>query len=110
MSQVGHDMNEKENNDRLSGAVCYDDEIMMEFKQEGTREAAAATKTLESNEEISMEDVEIRRLIEERRTTSKEEKQRLKEVCKQTRKCIKGQEKSEKTAIYSTNTRRLQRD
>ena len=38
--------------------------------------------TLESNEEISKEDVEIRRLIEERRTTPKEEKQRLKEVSK----------------------------
>ena len=30
---VGHDMNEKEKNDRLSGAVCYEDEIMVEFKQ-----------------------------------------------------------------------------
>ena len=43
---------------------------MMEFKQEQTNEAAAAKKTLESNEEISKEDVEIGRLIEERRTTT----------------------------------------
>ena len=59
---VGHDMNEKEKNDRLSGAVCYENEIMMEFKQEETNEAAAAKKTLEPNEEISEDDVEIRRL------------------------------------------------
>ena len=63
---VGHDMNVKENNDRLSGAVCY-----QEFKQEETNEAA--------------EDVEIGRLVEERITAPKEEKQRLKEVSKQTK-------------------------
>ena len=86
---VGHDMNEKQKNDRLGGAVCYEDEIMMEFKQEETSEAVAATKTPESNEEISKEDVGIRRLIEERRTTPKEEKQRLKEVNKHIRNCIR---------------------
>ena len=68
MLHVGHDMNEKEKNDRLRGAVCYEDEIMMEFKQEY---------------------VEIRRLIEERRSTPKEEKQRLKEVNKRIKKCIR---------------------
>ena len=83
MLHVGHGMNEKQKNDRLSGAVCYEDEIMMEFKQLETDEAAAAKKTLESNEEISKGDVEIRPLIEERRTTPKEEKQRLEEVSKQ---------------------------
>ena len=41
---VGHDMDEKEKNDRLSGAVCYKDEIMMEFEQEETNEAATAQK------------------------------------------------------------------
>ena len=41
---IGHDMNENEKNDRLSGAVCYEDEIMMEFKKEETNEAAAAKK------------------------------------------------------------------
>ena len=62
-------MNEKkEKNDILSGALSYEDEIMVEFKQEY---------------------VEIRRLIEERRTTPKEEKQRSKEVSKQIRKCIR---------------------
>ena len=65
---VGHDMNEKEKND------------------EEADETAGAKETHESNEEISKEDVEIRRLIEERRTTPKEEKQRLKEVSKQIKK------------------------
>ena len=108
---VGYDMNEKEKNDRLSGAVCYEDEIILESKQEETNEAAAAAKkTLESNEEISEEDVEIRRLIEERRTTPKEEKQRLKEVSKQFKKCIKDKKKNEKTGRDSKNIPRLQSD
>ena len=45
---VGHDMTEKKKNDRVNGVVCYEDEIMMEFKQE-TSEAAPTIKTLESN-------------------------------------------------------------
>ena len=57
---VSTDMNEKEKDDEEAG------------------ETAAAKET----EEISKEDVEIRRLIEERRSTPKEEKQRLKEVSK----------------------------
>ena len=60
---VSSDMNEKEKD------------------EEEARETAAAKET----EEISNEDVEIRRLIEERRNTPKEENQRLKEVSK----CIK---------------------
>ena len=60
---VSRDMNEKEKDD------------------EEASETAAAKQT----EEVSKEDVEIRRLIEERRNTPKEEKQRLKEVSK----CIK---------------------
>ena len=57
---VSSDMNEKEKDDEEAG------------------ETTAAKET----EEISTEDVEIRRLIEERRNTPKEEKQRLKEVSK----------------------------
>ena len=52
-------------------------------------ETAAAKET----EEISKKDVEIRRLIEERRSTPKEEKQRLKEVSKSIKKCIRDKEK-----------------
>ena len=79
---VGHDMNEKELTDSASGAVCYEEEITMAYKREEANEAAAAKKTLESNDAISKEDVEIRRLIEERRSTSKGEKQRLKDLSK----------------------------
>ena len=47
-------------------------------------ETAAAKET----EEISRKDAEIRRLLEERRCTPEEEKQRLKEVSKCIKKCI----------------------
>ena len=75
---VGHDMNEIKKND------------------EEADEPAAAKETHESNEDISKEGVEIRRLIEGRRTTPQEEKQRLKEVSKQIKKMHQGQ-KNEKT-------------
>ena len=55
---VNSDMNEKEKDDEEAG------------------ETAAAKEI----EEVSKEDVEIRRLIEERTNTPKEEKQHLKEV------------------------------
>ena len=45
-------------------------------------EEAGETEAAKATEEISKEDVEIRRHIEERRSTPKEEKQRLKEVSK----------------------------
>ena len=61
---VDHDTNEKEKNDEEA-------------------DEAAAKET----EEISKEDAEIRRFIEEGRNTPKEEKQRLKEVDKR-KKCI----------------------
>ena len=64
--------------------VCSD----MNGKEKDDEEAdetAAAKQT----EEISKEDVEIRRLTEERRNTPKEEKQRLKEVSKCIKKCIR---------------------
>ena len=64
---------------------------MMEFKQEETSEEAAATKTLESNEEISKEDVEIRKLIHTRRGETTIERQ--------IKKMHQGQEKSEKTGM-----------
>ena len=58
-------------------------------------------------EEIK-EDVEIRRLIEERRNTPKEEKQQLKEVSTCINKCIRDKKKNEKATGHPTNTRRLQ--
>ena len=82
VSRVRDDMDEKVKTDIVSGTVCHEEETVMEYKQEETN-GAAAKKTLEPNEEILKENVEIRRLIEERRTTHRKEKQRLKEVSKQ---------------------------
>ena len=59
-------------------------------EEEGERAAARET------EEISGKDAEIRRVIEERRSTPKEEEQRLKEVSKCIRKMHQRQEKNEK--------------
>ena len=67
----------------MSGTICYKEMITMEYKREETHKAASAKHTIESNDAISKEDVEIRRLIEERRCTSKGEKQRLKDLRKQ---------------------------
>ena len=77
---VSSDMNEKEKDD----------------------EEASETAASKETEEISKEDVEIRRLIKERRNTPKEEKQRLKEVSK----CKKStrDKKNEKTARHPQNT------
>ena len=65
-------------------------------KQERKNEAAAAKKIPEVNEEVSIEDVDIRRLIEERKSTAKGEKQRLKELSKQIRKCIRDKKRTKK--------------
>ena len=59
---------------------------MSEGKKDG--EEAGETTAAKEIEEISKQDVEIRRFIEERRSTPKEEKQRLKEVSK-LKKCIR---------------------
>ena len=48
--------------------------------------ASAAAKV---SEDLSIKDAEILRLIEERKSTPKEEKQRLKEVSKSIQKCIR---------------------
>ena len=54
MFHVGHDMNEKEMTDSVSGAVCCEEEITRAYKREEANEAAAAAakKTLESNDAI----------------------------------------------------------
>ena len=67
---VSNNMNEVKN-----------DEDSEDGEEEGGTAAAAAKDT----EEISRKDAEIRRLIELRRSTSKEEKQRMKELCKSTK-------------------------
>ena len=57
-------------------------------KQERENEATAAKKILEVDEEVSIQDVEIRRRIEERKNTAKGDKQRLKELSTHFRKYI----------------------
>ena len=68
--------------------VKKDDEDSEDGEEEGGTAAAKET------EEISRKDAEIRRLIELRRSTPKEEKQRMKELSKSIKKCIGRQEKS----------------
>ena len=63
---------------------------MSEGKKDG--EKVGETTAAKETEEISKKDAEIRRLIEERRSTPKEEKQRLKEVSKCIEKCIRDKE------------------
>ena len=74
-----------------------------EDKHENENGAAAAKNMLETNDEVSKKDEEIRRLIEERRSTSKGEKQRLKDFSKQIRKCIrdKKEKKTRNDSEYS---------
>ena len=77
-THVGSDMSVTEQTDIVIEAVCLEEEIEIENKREENG-AAAAKKTLKTNDGVSKEDVEVRRLIEERRSTSKGEKQRLKD-------------------------------
>ena len=88
--------------DEEAGSVVLHVSGVMNEKEKGDEEA---DETAAANE---IEEMEIRRLIEERRNTPKEEKQRLKEVSKR-KKMYQGQKKNEKTARHPTNTRRLQR-
>ena len=67
-----------------------------ENKHENENGAAAAKKILEANEEVLKKDEEIGRIIEERRNTSEGEQQRLKDLSKQIRKCIRDKKKNKK--------------
>ena len=107
---VGHDMNEKEKNDRWSGAVCYEDEIMMEFKQEEANAAAA-----EKDAWIQWGDIKGRTWKSEDLSRREEHHtQRGETTIERSEQTVKnmhqGQAKSGKTGRDSTNTRRLQRD
>ena len=64
-------------------------QVLSCYGKEKDDEEADETAAAKQTEEISKEDVEIRRLTEERRNTPKEEKQRLKEVSKCIKKCIR---------------------
>ena len=76
-----------EQTDIVIEAVCPEEMEIENKREEVNGAATAAKKTLETNDGVSKEDVEIRRLIEERRSTAKGEKQRLKVLSKQIRKC-----------------------
>ena len=74
--------------DEEAGSIVLHVSSDINEKEKDDQEAdeTAAAKEIE---EISKDDVEIRRLIEQRRNTPKEEKQRLKEVSKRIKKCIR---------------------
>ena len=61
--------------------------------------AGWATAAAKKNEELD-KDAEILRLIEERRSMPKEEKQRLKDLSKNSKKCIRDKKKNEETARH----------
>ena len=65
------------------------------------KEAQLTTSAaVKKNEEFLDKDAEILRLIEERRSMPKEEKQRLKDLSKKHKKCIKRKKKNEETARH----------
>ena len=64
-----------------------------------TDEEAGETAAAKETEEISRTDAKIRRLIEERRSTPKEEKQRLKEMSKCIKKCIRDKKRVKRQQV-----------
>ena len=58
------------------------------------REQQQQERYLEKNDEVTSEEVKIRGFIEERRNTARRDKQHLKEVNKQIRKCIRDKNRS----------------
>ena len=63
---------------------------------------AITSAAAKENEEFLDKDVEILRLIEERRSTPKEEKQRLKDLSKRIKKCTR-EKKDEETERHPKN-------
>ena len=60
-----------------------------EFKNDNDEARVMASAAAKVSEDLSTKDAEILRLIEERRSTPKEEKQRLKDLSRSTKKCIR---------------------
>ena len=83
--------------------VKKDDDDSEDGEEEG---GTAATR---DNDEISRKDAEIRRLIELRRSTPKEEKQRVKELSKSIKKCIRDKKRVKRQQEVQKKSRRLQR-
>ena len=68
-------------------------EVKKDGEDSGVGEEEGETAAAKETEEISRKDAEIRRLIEERRSTPKQEKQRRKELSKCIKKCIRDKKK-----------------
>ena len=65
-------------------------------------------KIFEVNDEVSKEDVEIRMIIEERWNTSKGEKQRLKDLSKQIRTCIRDKKRQKRKKRFKEHSKTSQ--
>ena len=75
-----------------------------EVKNDNNEARATASAAAKVSEDLSIKDDEILRLIEERRNTPIEEKQRLKEVSKCRKECIRDKRKNEKANGHPKNS------
>ena len=73
-----------------------------EFKNDNKEAHVTTSAAATENEEFLDKDAQILRLIEERRSTPKEEKQRLKDLSKRIKNCIR-EKKNEETARHPKN-------
>ena len=73
-----------------------------EFKNDNKEAHVTTSAAAKESEEFLDKDAEILRLIEERRSTPKEEKQRLKDLSKRIKNCIR-EKKNEETARHPKN-------
>ena len=82
-------------------------EVKMTMKT--AKDGEGGTAAARENDEISRKDAQIRRLIESRRSTPKEEKQRVTELSRSIKKMYQREEKNEKRTRNPKESRRLQR-
>ena len=90
-------------NEEAGSIVFNSSSNASEFKNDNKEARETASAAAKVSEDFPNEDAEILRLIEERRSTPKEEKQRLKEVSK----CLKNvseTKKNEKANGYPKNS------
>ena len=69
--------------------AAVDEDATSRQEKNANEGPAAAKKIIEENDEVTNENVEIKRFIEGRRNTARGQKQHLKEVSKQIRKCTR---------------------
>ena len=87
----------------LKNTLVHDSHIRLK-RQVLSCSIPAASAAAKVSEDLSIKDAEILRLIEERRNTPKEDKQRLKEVSKCIKKCIRDKKKNEKANGHPKNS------